>query len=65
MRFPEEGGEAFLASVHPGHTVDEVRAETGWQLKVATPVAETAGPTESELEAIRRFDPEGFWTRSA
>ena len=25
LRFPEEGGEAFLASVHPGRTVDEVR----------------------------------------
>src|SRR5918911_135174 len=26
LRFPPEGGEAFLASVHPGHTVEEVRA---------------------------------------
>jgi glutaconate CoA-transferase subunit B len=64
LRFPEQGGEAFLASVHPGHTVEEVRAETGWQLKAAEHVAETAPPNESELAAIRRFDPEGFWTRS-
>src|SRR3982075_229178 len=28
LRFSEEGGEAYLASVHPGHTVDEVLAET-------------------------------------
>jgi len=63
LRFPEGGGEAFLASVHPGHTVDEVRAETGWDLRVADEVGETAGPTEAELAAIRRFDPEGFWTR--
>jgi glutaconate CoA-transferase subunit B len=65
LRFPEQGGEAFLASVHPGHTVDEVRAETGWDLKVANHMLETAPPSESELTAIRRFDPEGFWTRSA
>jgi hypothetical protein len=45
--------------------VDEVRAETGWQLKVAKHVLETAAPSESELAAIHRFDPEGFWTRSA
>jgi glutaconate CoA-transferase subunit B len=64
LRFPEQGGEAFLASVHPGHTVDEVRAETGWDLKVANHMLETAPPSESELTAIRRFDPEGFWTRS-
>jgi glutaconate CoA-transferase subunit B len=65
LRFPDEGGEAYLASLHPGITVDDVRAETGWQLKVAKHVSVTEAPTESELAAIRRFDPEGFWTRSA
>ncbi len=64
LRFPEEGGEAFISSVHPGHTVDEVRAETGWELRAAGHVEGTPPPTESELGAIRRFDPEGFWTRS-
>lgn len=64
LRFPDGGGEAYLDSVHPGHTVDEVRAETGWDLKAADGVADTAGPTEEELAAIRKFDPEGFWTRS-
>lgn len=63
LRFPEGGGEAYLASVHPGHTVDQVRAQTGWDLKVADGAGETAGPTEAELKAIRKSDPEGFWTR--
>ena len=57
--------EAHLASVHPGHTVEEVRAETGWDLKLADHVAETPPPGPSELAAIRRFDPDGFWTRTA
>jgi glutaconate CoA-transferase subunit B len=65
LRFPEEGGEAYLSTVHPGHTIEDVRAETGWELKVAEHVGETPPPTDSELSAIRRFDPEGFWTRSA
>jgi len=64
LRFPEGGGEAYLDSVHPGHTVDEVTAETGWNLRAADGVGDTAGPTEEELAAIRKFDPEGFWTRS-
>jgi glutaconate CoA-transferase subunit B len=64
LRFPDDGGEAFLASVHPGHTVDEVRENTGWDLKTTSDVKKTSAPTESELNAIRRFDPEGFWTRS-
>ena len=62
LRFPEGGGEARLASVHPGHSVDEVRAATGWDLKVVDDVKETAAPTDAELTAIRRFDPEAFWT---
>jgi glutaconate CoA-transferase subunit B len=62
LRFPKEGGEAYLASVHPGHTVDEVRNETGWDLMVTADVRETSAPTELELAAIRKFDPEGFWT---
>jgi glutaconate CoA-transferase subunit B len=45
--------------------MNDVRAETGWQLKVAKHVSETSPPTEPELAAIRRFDPDGFWTRSA
>jgi glutaconate CoA-transferase subunit B len=63
LRFPEGGGEAYLASAHPGITVEDILAETGWQLKVARQVAVTPEPTGAELEAIRRFDPEGFWTR--
>ena len=63
LRFPEGGGEAYLASVHPGHTVEEVQAETGWDLAVAPDVGTTPAPTEEELAQIRRLDPEGFWTR--
>lgn len=63
LRFPPQGGEAELATYHPGTTVDQVRAETGWELKVAEDVGETPAPTEAELRQIRRFDPDGFWTR--
>jgi glutaconate CoA-transferase, subunit B len=64
LRFPDGGGEAYLATVHPGHTVDEVLTETGWPLQVADDVSETSAPTSAELTSIRRFDPEGFWTRA-
>jgi glutaconate CoA-transferase, subunit B len=62
LRFPEGGGEAYLASVHPGHTVDEVRERTGWDLAVAPDVAETCPPSPEELAQLRRLDPEGYWT---
>jgi glutaconate CoA-transferase subunit B len=64
FRFPAEGGEAFVATVHPGHSLDEVRANTGWDVQIARDVSETSAPTKAELAAIRRFDPDGFWTRT-
>jgi glutaconate CoA-transferase subunit B len=63
FRFPEAGGEAHLASVHAGHDLEEVRRQTGWEVTAAHGVGETPPPTPEELAAIRRFDPDGFWTR--
>lgn len=63
LRFPEGGGEAWVASIHPGHGAAEVSSETGWEVKFAAGVAETPPPTQAELVAIRKFDPDGFWTR--
>lgn len=65
LRFPEGGGEAELASVHPGNTVQEVLDSTGWDLRVASGCGETPPPTEEELFHLRRLDPEGFWTGRA
>jgi glutaconate CoA-transferase subunit B len=62
LRFPPAGGEAFLASVHPGGSVEQVQAATGWDLAVAADVSTTLEPTEAELAQIRRLDPKGFWT---
>ena len=38
--------ELTLTSVHPGITVEQVVAATGWPLKVAPKVDTTAPPTE-------------------
>lgn len=62
MRFDDDG-EAYLASVHPGISVDDVLANTGWKLRVPADVKETPEPSEAELRAIRDYDRDGFWTR--
>ena len=55
-------GEAYLASVHPGVTVEDVVANTGWKLRVAADVGQTPEPSAAELAAIREYDKKGFWT---
>jgi len=63
LRFPEGGGEAQLASVHPGCTVEGRPCNTGWDLQMAPDVTLTPPPTTDELAQLRKLDPDGFWTR--
>jgi glutaconate CoA-transferase subunit B len=62
LRFAEPTKEMYLHSVHPDVSVAEVRAATGWDLRVAAEVHQTPPPTEIELRLLRQFDPQGFWT---
>ena len=60
----DETGEMRLDSLHPGATVDDVRASIGWDIKVATDLADTAPPTADELRLIREeLDPGGVYTK--
>ncbi|MEN0139819.1 MAG: CoA-transferase [Rhodococcus sp. (in: high G+C Gram-positive bacteria)] len=45
--------ELELVSVHEGVTVDDVRAQTGWELKVADDLTVTAPPTGEEIHLLR------------
>ncbi|MAG96670.1 MAG: CoA-transferase [Alphaproteobacteria bacterium] len=55
------GNELHLASVHPGHTPEEVIENTGWTLKCLPEVVETKAPTDEEMTALHEIDSEGFW----
>jgi glutaconate CoA-transferase subunit B len=50
-----ETKELVLTQVHPGVELHAVREETGWELRVAEPIAETAPPTDQELAALREL----------
>ncbi len=43
---PDENGELVLTAVHPGVTVEEVQANTGWPLKTAANLRVTRPPSE-------------------
>ena len=60
--FDSENHEMMLSSYHPGVTVEEIEKETGWPLRVTDDARETMPPTETELAALRKYDPKGIWT---
>lgn len=62
LRFDAKTRQAYLASYHPGRSVDEIVRETGWPLAVASDVRETPAPTDAELAGARACDPARFWT---
>ena len=62
MRFDPISREMELVGVHPGVTVDQVLANTGWPLQVSDNPFRTPIPTTEELRMIQRFDPDGYWT---
>ena len=56
-------GEMRLDSLHPGVTLDDVRAAMAWQPMVADPLGATPQPTDEELRLIREeLDPGGAYT---
>ena len=52
-----------LDSLHPGATVDDVRASIGWEVAIAPELGATPPPTDDELRLIREeLDPGGAYT---
>jgi len=61
---PDESGELILTALHPGVTVEQVQANTGWPLRVAANLRTTEPPTDEELRILREeLDPEGIYIR--
>ncbi|MGW0522892.1 CoA-transferase subunit beta [Crossiella sp. NPDC003009] len=55
MRPDPETRELTLTQLHPGVPVEQVRAATGWELRVSPELAETPAPTAAELAALREL----------
>lgn len=60
----QQEGELVLTSVNPGVSVEQVRAETGWDLRVSDALTETPPPSELELTILReKLDPTRIYLR--
>jgi glutaconate CoA-transferase subunit B len=54
--------EMQLTSLHAGVTVEQVREEVGWAIRVSESIRETPPPSEAELDLIRvELDPQGVY----
>ncbi len=63
---PDENGELILTALHPGRSVEEAQANTGWALKVAQEIRITEPPGEEELRILREdLDPDGIYIKGS
>ncbi|MGE5251877.1 MAG: CoA-transferase subunit beta [Bacteroidota bacterium] len=63
---PDEMGELVLTALHAGRSVEDARANTGWNLKAAADVRTTDPLNPEELRILREdLDPRGIYLKSA
>lgn len=62
-KFERKTGEMYLESLQPGVTVDEVRENTSWKIKVAKRLGVQPEPKEEEVLRLRELDPRRVYLR--
>jgi glutaconate CoA-transferase subunit B len=61
---PDPSGELVLVALHPGATVAEALANTGWPLKSTAHLTITEPPQAEELRILREeLDPQGIYLK--
>ena len=59
---PDQDGVLVLTALHPGKTVEQVKQNTGWDLKVAPKLSVTEGPSDEEMRILRtELDPDRIY----
>lgn len=61
---PDENGELTLTALHPEKTIEQVRENTGWEIKISPNLQTTHPVTEAELKILREeLDPSGSYQK--
>jgi glutaconate CoA-transferase, subunit B len=64
FRFQKDTKEMYLESYHPGVTIDQIKANTGWDLLIADDVRETEHPSPELIRMLREdIDPTGVFLK--
>jgi glutaconate CoA-transferase subunit B len=62
VMMPDENGELQVTALHPGVELDEVRQNTGWEIKISEKMGRTAAPSDEELRILHEeLDPTGIY----
>jgi glutaconate CoA-transferase subunit B len=61
---PDDSGELILTALHPGRTMEEAVANTGWNLQCQNCNTMTEPPSKDEIRILREdLDPEGIYLK--
>lgn len=64
LRFHPDTKEMYLESYHPGVTIEQIKANTGWNLQIAGDVRETERPSAELIRILREeIDPTGVFLK--
>ncbi|MEX2702902.1 MAG: CoA-transferase, partial [Candidatus Baldrarchaeota archaeon] len=61
--FDEETKRMKLLSVHPGVTIDDIKANSQFEILIPEEVSTTKPPTKEELKILHEIDPTGIVLR--
>lgn len=56
-RFDDESREMYLEKIHPGVSLEKIKAAVQWELQVSPDLVETEPPTEEQVMIMRTLDP--------
>jgi glutaconate CoA-transferase subunit B len=59
--FDDKTKEMYLAEYFPGQSIEKIKANCAWNLKISPTVKETTAPTPEEVKVLRGIDPTGFY----
>jgi glutaconate CoA-transferase, subunit B len=62
LGFHPESKRMQIQTLHPGVTIEQVRANTGFALEIAGNITLSEGPTDRELRVLRQLDPDRLYT---
>jgi len=62
--FSDDTHEMVLSEIHPGVSVDELKENIAWDVRISDKIKMTANPSEEELRIIREnLDPDRIYLR--